>query len=144
MIELWDQTLIFLHDYGLWLAIGSFIMFIISIASMPFILARIPVDYFTITGHQRLRQQQKQQHPILQLMMACIKNLLGAMLISMGIVMLFTPGQGLLSILFGLMIMNYPGKFRLECSIIRRPLIFNAINHMRQKQNHPPLLAPEG
>lgn len=143
MIELWDQTLIFLHDYGLWLAIASFIMFVISIASIPFILARIPVDYFTITGHQRLRQQKKHQHLALQLMMACIKNLLGALLISIGIVMLFTPGQGLLSILIGLMIMNYPGKFRLECSIIRKPLIFDAINSMRKKKNSPPLLPPE-
>jgi len=57
--------------------------------------------------------------------------------------MLFTPGQGLLSILFGLMIMNYPGKYRLECWIIRKPLIFSTVNAMREKQDQPPFLEPE-
>jgi len=143
MIELWDQTIVFFHDYGWWVAIGSFIMFVVSIASIPLILARIPVDYFTIAGHQRLRQQHKQRHPLLRLFLTCIKNTLGALLLTVGIIMLFTPGQGLLSMLFGLMIMNYPGKYRLECSIIRKPIIFDAINAMRAKQDHPALLHPD-
>ncbi len=143
MLELWDQTVVFFHDYGWWIAVGSFIMFVVSIATIPLILARIPVDYFTIAGHQRQRLQHKQRHPILRLFLACIKNTLGALLLTVGIIMLFTPGQGLLSILFGLMIMNYPGKYRLECSIIRKPIIFNAINVMREKQDHPPLLHPD-
>ena len=143
MIELWDQIIIFFHAYGWWIAIASIIMFIVSIASMPLILARIPVDYFTLLGHQRLRQEHQQRHPVLRLLLACIKNTLGALLLTAGIIMLFTPGQGLLSILFGLMIMNYPGKYRLECAIIRKPLVFNTINTMRKKQNYPALLHPD-
>jgi len=138
MIEIWDQILTFLTDYGWWVAILSLIIFVISIASIPFIVARIPVDYFTPHGHR-----QQQRHFIFQLFITCLKNLLGAVLLLAGIIMLFTPGQGILSILFGLMIMNYPGKYRLECYIIRKPLIFNAINAMRKKQNQPALLPPD-
>jgi hypothetical protein len=57
--------------------------------------------------------------------------------------MLFTPGQGLLSILFGLMIMNYPGKYKLECWIIRKPVVSRTLNYMRAKQGKAPLLEPE-
>ncbi|MDQ6969624.1 MAG: PGPGW domain-containing protein [Mariprofundus sp.] len=141
MIELWQQILSFLNDYGLWLAIGSLIFFVISLASVPLIVARIPVDYFTLAGHQR--QHQRQHHPVLHTLIICAKNLFGFILLTAGIIMLFTPGQGILSILFALMIMNYPGKFKLECSIMRKPLIFNAVNRLRAKQHREALLPPE-
>ncbi len=136
-----DQLLVFFEAYGLWVAIGSVAMFIISIASMPFIVAQIPADYFTHHGRHRLSQSN--HHPAIRLALAGLKNMLGAILLVAGFIMLFTPGQGLLSILFGLMIMNYPGKYQLECWIVRKPVIFNAVNTMREKQDKPHLLPPE-
>jgi len=141
LAPLLDQLLVFFDAYGLWVAISSVVMFVISLASMPFIVAQIPVDYFT--HHGRHRMSQSNHHPIIQLLLAGLKNMLGAILLAAGFIMLFTPGQGLLSILFGLMIMNYPGKYQLECWIIRKPLIFNAVNTMREKQDREPLLPPE-
>jgi len=138
MLEWWDQGLIFLDAYAWWIALASLLMFVVSIAAIPLIVARIPVDYFIRQGHTR----QHQRHFILHVIITCLKNLLGAVLLMAGVIMLFTPGQGILSILFGLMIMNYPGKYRLECAIIRKPLIFKAVNAMREKQNQPPLLSP--
>jgi len=131
----------FFEVWGWWIAIGSVAMFVISLAAMPFIVARIPVDYFT--HHGRHRMSQSLHHPIIELLLVVLKNLPGAVLLIAGVIMLFTPGQGLLSILFGLMIMNYPGKYRLECWIIRKPLIFSAVNGMREKQGEPPLQEPE-
>jgi len=141
MVPLLDQLLVFFEDYGLWVAIGSVAMFVISLASMPFIVAQIPIDYFTHQGRHRMSQSN--HHPIIRLLLAGLKNILGAILLMAGFIMLFTPGQGLLSILFGLMIMNYPGKYQLECWIIRKPVIFNAVNAMRTKQDKEPLLPPE-
>jgi archaellum biogenesis protein FlaJ (TadC family) len=134
---LWE----FFETYGLWVAIASVAMFVISLAAIPFIVARIPEDYFHHGRRHRL--DGKLRNPLVQLMIICCKNVLGAILVIAGFIMLFTPGQGLLSILFGLMIMNYPGKYRLECWIISRPLIFSAVNSMRKKQGKVPLLAPE-
>lgn len=136
-----NQLYAFFEAFGWWVAIGSVAMFVISLASIPFIVARIPVDYFT--HHGRHRMSQSNHHPIIRLLLAGLKNMLGTVMLVAGIIMLFAPGQGLLTILFALMIMNYPGKYQLECWIIRRPAIFNVVNSMRAKQNKEPLHPPE-
>jgi hypothetical protein len=131
----------YIQEYAVWIFIISLLSLIIGFISMPMLVVRIPVDYFS--HHKRHRMSNSSRHPLTRLAIVSLKNLLGAMLLIAGFVMLFTPGQGLLSILFGLMIMNYPGKYRLECWIINRPLIFSTVNTMREKQGQPPLLAPE-
>jgi len=72
-----------------------------------------------------------------------LKNILGSILLLTGFIMLFTPGPGLICMLVGLMIINYPGKYRLERWLIHRPLILQAVNAMRKKRSQPPLLSPE-
>lgn len=141
METLFAQIADFFDAWGWWIAVASVAMFVISLVAMPYIVARIPVDYFTHSGRHRMSQHSR--HPIIELLLIILKNLLGAILLIAGVIMLFTPGQGLLSILFGLMIMNYPGKYRLECWIIRKPLIFGAVNAMREKQGEAPLAEPE-
>lgn len=131
----------YIHEYAAWILVISLLSLVIGFISMPRLVARIPADYFS--HHKRHRISQTAHHPIVGLVLAGLKNLLGILLVLVGIIMLFTPGQGLLSILFGLMIMNYPGKYHLECWIIKRPLIFNTINTIREKKGQPPLLAPE-
>ncbi len=139
--EIFELITPFFEAYGLWIAIGSVGMFVISLASMPLIVAQIPVDYFT--HHGRHRMSQSNHHPMIRLLLAGLKNMLGAILLVAGFIMLFTPGQGLLTILFGLIIMNYPGKYQLECWIIGKPMIFDTVNKMRGKQGKEPLLPPE-
>lgn len=128
----------FFEAYGTWIALGSIIVFLVSIAAIPLIVARIPIDYFNYEKRHKLTANSR--HPLIQALITGFKNLLGAVMVLAGIIMLFTPGQGLISILFGLMIMNYPGKYRLERWFINRPLIWKTINHLRKKQNKAPLL----
>ncbi len=140
MEGLLNDMLTFFDSYGIWIAAGSVAMFVVSLASIPLIVSRIPTDYFH--HHHRHRLDGSLRHPLAQLLLVILKNLLGLTLLVAGFIMLFTPGQGLLSILFGLMIMNYPGKYRLERWIVGRPMILSAINGMREKRGKPPLLAP--
>ena len=56
--------------------------------------------------------------------------------------MLFVPGQGLLTIIVGLTVMNYPGKFRLERWLVMRPRVLPALNWLRKRYGHPPLQDP--
>ena len=63
---------------------------------------------------------------------AGIKNLLGAVLTVAGLLMLFLLGQGLVMLLVGLMIMNYPGKFALERRLIQCPHILPTVNWLRK------------
>ena len=68
------------------------------------------------------------------------KNIAGLILVIAGIVMLVGPGQGVLTILIGLILMDIPGKRPLEARLIKRPIILAAVNNFRAKYNKPPLV----
>jgi len=53
--------------------------------------------------------------------------------------MLVLPGQGLLTIVTGLLLINYPGKYKLEQKLVAIPSVFRALNWIRVKANKPPL-----
>ncbi|PIP03619.1 MAG: hypothetical protein COW18_08775 [Zetaproteobacteria bacterium CG12_big_fil_rev_8_21_14_0_65_54_13] len=137
----WTDLIALMHAWGLWLAIGSVAIFIIGLISMPFIVARIPVDYFIHDRRQHIKGDRR--HPVIEMAIVVLKNILGSILLLTGFIMLFTPGPGLICMLVGLMIINYPGKYRLERWLIHRPLILQAVNAMRKKRSQPPLLSPE-
>jgi hypothetical protein len=54
--------------------------------------------------------------------------------------MLFLPGQGILTMLIGISLMNFPGKHHLEAKLIGQPTVLSAINAMRKKFGKPPLV----
>ena len=68
------------------------------------------------------------------------KNIAGLVLVIAGVVMLVGPGQGILTILIGLILMDIPGKRPLEARLIKRPVILAAVNNFRAKYNKPPLV----
>lgn len=68
------------------------------------------------------------------------KNIAGLVLVIAGVVMLIGPGQGILTILIGLILMDIPGKRPLEARLIKRPVILAAVNAFRAKYNKPPLV----
>ena len=68
------------------------------------------------------------------------KNIAGLILVIAGVVMLIGPGQGILTILIGLILMDIPGKRPLEARLIKRPVILAAVNNFRAKYNKPPLV----
>mgnify|MGYP005656431805 FL=1 len=53
--------------------------------------------------------------------------------------MLVLPGQGLFTIFIGLILSNYPGKYRLERKLIAIPSILKTVNWLRKKSNKDPL-----
>jgi hypothetical protein len=56
--------------------------------------------------------------------------------------MLLLPGQGLLTILMGLALTNFPGKYDLERRIVSRPAVSTALNRIRRAGSRPPLEMP--
>lgn len=67
------------------------------------------------------------------------KNLLGALLLLFGLLMLVTPGQGILMILVALMMLEYPHKCRFERWLVSRKRVGSGINWLRNKAGAPPL-----
>lgn len=123
-----------------WLGALSLATFAGSLLALPFIAARLPADYF----HHRHREHHYEAYadPGAHFMLVVFKNLLGFIIILAGVVMLVLPGQGLLTILIGLVVMDFPGKYTLECWLVSRPAVFRGVNWLRAKAGSPPLEAP--
>ena len=121
-----------------WAGIVSLMVFILSLLALPWLVAQIPEDYFL--PKKRQPTAWKQLHPVIRLLALIGKNLIGCGLILAGLLMLFLPGQGILTLVMGLLLVDYPGKFRLERRLVKTPAILNSLNWLRRKAKKPPLV----
>jgi hypothetical protein len=127
----WNQIFI-----GVGLFLGSLA---ISFGAIAVVMIKIPANYFS----PHYQQDFLPNSPWLVRWGAVIlKNLLGVFLIGLGILLSLpgVPGQGLLTILLGLIMLDIPGKRPLEAKIIQRPSILSAINNLRARFKKPPLI----
>ena len=67
-----------------------------------------------------------------------MRNLLGWMFVVAGVAMLVLPGQGLLSILAGLVLVDFPGKRRFERRLLTSHVVRDAMNWLRRRAGRPP------
>ena len=125
-----------------WLSAASALMFFGSLIAVPWLVVRIPADYFLRQRHYVDRW--KPRHPLLRLAFLVLKNLFGGVLVLAGLAMLVLPGQGILTILVGLIFLDFPGKFPLERWLARQPLVLRALNWIRARAGRKPLEMPGG
>jgi hypothetical protein len=133
----------FLDDHAQlagWLIAASVVMLVVSAVTVPWVLVRLPADYFV--SRRPLPPELARRHPVIRWALRVLKNLAGLVLLFAGLLMTVTPGQGLLGILLGLSLMEFPGKRRLERWLILRPPVHKAINWLRRKGGAPPLVLP--
>jgi archaellum biogenesis protein FlaJ (TadC family) len=123
------------------LSIVSGVMFLGSLIIIPFIINRLPEEYFL--AKSRIPHGPKNPQTTLAFIFIVIKNLMGMVLIFAGLLMLVLPGQGLLTILLGLSLSNFPGKYSIERRLVKSASLFKALNWIRKKSNKPPLQHPE-
>ncbi len=125
------------------LAIFGGILFLVttvgSIGLVFFVVTRLPADYFRGPRPPRLWPRLPWW---LRGGLILLKNLIGWLLIALGILMSLpgVPGQGLLTILIGTMAIDFPGKRKLEQWLVRRPGMRAAIDRLRIQMGRPPLL----
>ena len=72
-------------------------------------------------------------------MFKLLKNLAGITLIILGIAMLILPGQGILTIIAGIIFVDFPNKYQLERWMVSRPRVLNTMNWFRLRMKKPPL-----
>jgi hypothetical protein len=114
-----------------WLAVVSVLGFFGSIGGAAWFIARMPADYFT---HQKREPVPELfRWPLLRYLVVALKNIVGIILIAFGVLLMFTPGQGVLTILVGVMLLNFPGKYRLERWFITRRGVLQGLNWARAK-----------
>jgi hypothetical protein len=105
---------------------------VVSYVAVSVVLIKIPANYFHSDYEHHLFSE---RHPALRAAAIAGKNVLGVLLILVGIVLSLpgVPGPGLLTIFIGLMLTDIPGKRVLEAKIIKRPSILAAVNKLRTK-----------
>lgn len=125
----------------LWWASGlSLVALVATLIGIPWVVARLPQDYFN-QSHRAVWRLSTGE-PWYALLLGGLKNVIGALLVLLGLVMLVTPGQGLLTLLVGLLLMNFPGKYQLERWLVGRQGVMTALNWLRRRQQQPPFDPP--
>ena len=119
----------------IWFGSISLFIFLISLLTIKWLVALIPEDYFINRKISKVRSN----NPALWYIVLIVKNMIGYSLVLGGIMMLVLPGQGVFTIIIGLMLSNYPGKYAIEKKFIAIPSILKSINWLRNKSNKPPL-----
>ena len=122
------------------IALGLSFTVITIIASYGLIvigMVKIPADYFSSTYVKEINLD---NHFSIRWAAFIIKNFIGFLLVIAGIIMIFTPGPGVPTILLGLIMMDIPGKRPLEARLIQRPMVLSAVNDLRARYNKPPLV----
>lgn len=122
-----------------YLAVFSIVSFVGTLMLVPVLVVRIPADYFAETKRHRW-EPWAHEHPLIRWSLLIAKNLLGYIFIILGIAMLVLPGQGVLTILIGVMFINFPGKYRLERWVVMRGPVLRTINSLRQRAGRAPLV----
>jgi hypothetical protein len=118
-------------------AIISAIAFVGTLVAIPFVLVRLPEDYFDVRVP---RTWMEGRHSALRIVSRVLKNIIGIVFMLAGLSMLVLPGQGVLTFLIGLSLVDFPGKQRLEARIIGHPRVLRTVNSLRKKFGKPPFV----
>ncbi len=121
-----------LKGHGVMLISVSVMSFVVSILFCTLVIAYLPSDYFLPTGGAS-----RIKHPVLRIGLKFLKNLFAIVLVVVGIIQLLLPGQGVLTMLIGIIISDLPGKRRVERRIIQLPAILATANGIRSRFKRP-------
>lgn len=122
-----------------WLALLSLFTFILSLISLPFIIRRIPSDYFLKLSKE---QPKVKGYDIKSVLIILFRNIFGFCLLLAGVAMLFLPGQGLITILISLILMDFPGKKRVIAYLTGKKSVQKSIDWVRKKSKRKPIKWP--
>jgi hypothetical protein len=117
-----------------WLGSLSIVSGIFTLLALPIVVGGLAADYFVATRTDLAERRR----PLLWVEHA-LRNVIGVVFVLAGVVMLVLPGQGLLTILIGLLLVDFPGKRALELRLVRRPRLLAFLNRMRARRGRPPL-----
>ena len=133
--DMWASVTLGRVLVGVGLFLGSLLL---SFAAIAVVMVKIPANYFSSHYVQDFLPNSSW---LVRWGAVILKNLLGVFLIILGIILSLpgVPGQGILTILLGLIMIDIPGKRPLEARIIKRPAVLSAINGLRRRYGKPEL-----
>jgi hypothetical protein len=114
------------------------VSFFVNLGIVSLILVKLPANHFS---KNRKTKFWAGPRPAIHAAKVIGKNIAGVLLVALGIVLSLpgVPGQGLLTVLLGIMLLDFPGRHRLEQKLLSKPSIANSINGLRGRFGKPPL-----
>ena len=140
MIDLYRRLLGPMSGLGLvanaLIAVG---VFVVATGAAVAIVVWMPADHFSRPPGQ---DSAALRHPVLRWTLIILKNAAGVLILPLGVVMALplVPGPGLVFILVGLSLLDFPGKRRLERRLLAVPAVLRFLNRVRQRFHRPPLV----
>jgi hypothetical protein len=119
------------------LGLGSIGLLVGTALLIPWLIIVLPRDFFSRAPGSAFRGR----HPVVALVLIVVRNVVGAALLVAGTIMLFTPGQGLLTILIALALIDFPGKHTLLLRLINNPRVREGANGIRRWAGKPEFLS---
>lgn len=115
-------------------------LFVVTTVFAMALVVLLPADHFS--GAPGGPPPWWRRHPVLRWTFLVLKNALGLIVLPLGIAMAlpFVPGPGLVFILIGLSLLDFPGKRRLERALLGRPSVLRFLNDLRGQFGKPPLI----
>ena len=133
-----ERTWAFVQEHpGPWVAggIASLVIAIVSIAFVPWAVRRLPADHFVGPVAPGADERPWWR--------TVVRNVFGWLFLVCGVAMLALPGQGVLTILLGLALADFPGKRRAEQALMRRHTVQRALDWIRVRGGREPFVVPE-
>jgi amino acid permease len=109
----------------------SLVTFCISLLCIPWLVSRLPQNYFQDPRNTKRTAFTTPTVPGLALFF--IRNLIGLILFTAGVAMLFLPGQGIITMIIGIGVMSFPYKQYLLFRATRPNSIQSAMDWIRKK-----------
>ncbi|MCD4847796.1 MAG: hypothetical protein K8R76_06365 [Candidatus Aegiribacteria sp.] len=118
----------------------SLAMLLVSIILVPFFIQNLPADYFK---KRKIRSKPAWVPFPLHILYLVVKNIIGIVLIIMGLAMIVLPGQGLITLIIGIILTDIPGERKAFLFVLRKTPVLKGMNWLRKKKNIPLFELPE-
>jgi len=105
----------------------SLLMMVAAVWGTKLFIVRVPADYFC------------RPPPLRSPGARILRTVAGVPIVLAGVAMLLLPGQGVLTIILGLLVMDLPIQHRVAKWLVARPALHRLIDGWRQRAGQPPL-----
>lgn len=135
-----NQLVGWLNEYSLYFSTAAgatILLMVVSLAATPWFVASLPSDFL------QPRMLDSKRKGVFGALIFTFRNIIGLILATLGVILMVTPGPGLVVLLVGISLAEFRGKQRLLISIAIQPSVFNSLNWMRARRGKPPFEYPD-
>jgi hypothetical protein len=133
------RVVVVVKHAGLWWGIAISVgLAVVSLAVAAAVVVSWPPDNFKGSHRPRFWAG---RHPALRILGLVGKNVAGVVMFLLGLVMALpgVPGQGFLTMIIAVTLVDFPGKHELERRLVGRPWVLRQLNAIRRRFHRPPL-----